>query len=212
MEVKFALADLALSSACSLFDGGKTGNAASSKRGGSFLVEFVSIDDALDLLPPYENADCVEWVDLNESFEAFRTTNCSEGRLAGSAGKFSDCCELFRAGSGGGFFKFLSDNRGFRSFSSRSSGGGGNISFAAAGSLPIFLLNVEPFGTVLLRKSFRGREGFGIGGGGGRFPTSATVPFCVCPPWSAACDCFKAAIRCASVWNCGSSTSPIVAL
>ena len=44
----------------------------------------------------------------------------------------------------------------------------------------------------------------------------ATVPFCAwpfccgCPAWSAACDCFKAAIRCASVWNCGSSASPIV--
>lgn len=195
VEVKFAQADLALSSVCSLFDGGKGGSAASSRRGGSFLVEIVSIDDALDLLPIYENADCVEWVDLNESFEACRASDCSEGRLAGSGGKLSDCCEPFREGSGGGFFKFRSDNRGFRSFSSRSSGGGGNISFSTAGSLPAFLLNVAPFGTVLLRKSFRGRDGFGAGGGGGRFPTGTTAPLCPCPAWSAACDCFKAAIR-----------------
>lgn len=53
-------ASRAFSSACSLRDGGKTGNAASSRRGGSFLIAFVSIDDALDLLPPYENPDCVE--------------------------------------------------------------------------------------------------------------------------------------------------------
>ena len=53
-------ASRAFSSACSLRDGGKTGNGASSKRGGSFLVAFVSIDDALDLLPPYEKPDCVE--------------------------------------------------------------------------------------------------------------------------------------------------------
>lgn len=60
VKVRLPRANRACSSACSLLDGGKAGNAASSKRGGSFLKAFVSIDDALDLLPPYEKPDCEE--------------------------------------------------------------------------------------------------------------------------------------------------------
>lgn len=117
--------------------------------------------------------------------------------------RFGD--EALRPGNGGGFLGILSLSLRFRSFISRSRIGGGSTSLAA-GKLATTVLSADPFGTDAVLKLFNGLSIAGLdAGGGGGFPRRRLLVGGLVGgigvPASEACDCLRAAIRCASVVN-----------